>query len=300
MNPLIVSVLATLFIILGGATVFIMLEMTGRTRDHTGKTGRSLAGSLTWIRVHKILGYLFLSLFTLMLVFMIRKVAGFQEELTSRAVFHIVLALILIPLVVIKVLVVRRHPQLSTKLPMLGIAIFTLSFGLTGITAGYYVLHRSNLTYTTLSALDNDVLDLELGKAIMNRKCSKCHSLERVYRAYKSESGWAGTINKMALLDSPNVTTFDVKQVLNYLIEQQKKRQEKSSVSLEQEIGKTLVSRKCSVCHNLDRIFGADKNKREWTSTVSRMAATMGDPDFLSEQEKSDIITFLNGREMGK
>ena len=277
-----------LFVFIGGTTVFIMLEMTGRARDNTGKTGCILA--------HKILGYLFISLFAVMLAFIICKVAGLQEELTARAVFHLVLALILVPLLIIKVLVVRRHPQLSTKLPLLGIAIFTLSFTLTGITAGYYVLHRSNLAYTTLSALDNDVLDLELGKAVMNRKCSKCHSLERVYRAYKNEDSWAGTINKMAILDSPNITSFDVKQVLNYLVEQQKKRQAKSVVSLEEEIGKTLVSRKCSICHNLDRVFGARKNKQEWTATVSRMIATMDDPEFLSKQEKSDIISFLSGR----
>jgi hypothetical protein len=30
------------------------------------------------------------------------------------------------------------------------------------------------------------------------------------------------------------------------------------------------------------------------------MAATMGDPGFLSEQEKSDIITFLSGRKTEK
>ena len=288
MNPQTASVLATLFVILGGATLFIMLEMTGRIEDHSGKSG--------WIRAHKLLGYLFLALFAIMLVFMIRKTAGFQEELTTRAVFHIVLALILVPLVVIKVLVVRRHPQLSPKLPLLGIAIFTLSFGLCGITAGYYVLHRSNLTYTTLSALDNDVLDLELGKAVMHKKCSKCHSLERVYRAYKSEESWAETINQMALLDSPNITTFDVKQVLNYLIEQQKKRQAESAANLEKEIGKTLVSRKCSICHDLDRVFGARKNRPEWTATVSRMVTTMDDPNFLSEPDKLAIITFLSGR----
>jgi len=58
----------------------------------------------------------------------------------------------------------------------------------------------------------------------VTRKCSKCHSLERVYRAFKSDESWAKTINKMALLDSPNITSFDVKQVLNFLRAQQKKQ----------------------------------------------------------------------------
>jgi len=104
-------------------------------------------------------------------------------------------------------------------------------------------------------------------------------------------------VNRIALLDSPNITTFDVKQVLNYLVKQQKKRQAKRPDGLENNIGKSLVSRKCSVCHNLDRVFGARKNERQWTSTVSRMITTMDEPDFLSEQEKSDIITFLSKRE---
>jgi len=289
MSPQIASIFATLFLVMGAVTVFIMLEMTGRARDHTERSG--------WIRVHKIFGYLFLALFTIMLLIMIRKTAGFQEELTARAVIHVVLALLLLPLIIIKILLARRHPQLGSRLPILGVALFALAFALTGLTAGYYVLHRSNLTYTTLSALDNDVLDLELGKAIMNKKCSKCHSLERVYRAFKSDESWVGTINKMALLDSPNITSFDVKQVLHYLREQQKVRQEKTNIAPEENIGKALVSQKCSICHNLDRIFGASKNSGEWTATVGRMAATMDDPDFLSEQEKEAIVSFLSQRE---
>jgi cytochrome c2 len=289
MNPKIASILAALFIIMGAVTVLIMLEMTGRARDHSGKS--------LWIRTHKILGYLFLSLFVVMLFVMIRKLSGFQEELTSRAVIHIALALLLVPLLVVKILMARRHSRLNSRLPLVGITIFTLSFALTGLTAGYYVLHRSNLTYTTLSALDNDVLDADLGKSIVSKKCSKCHSLERVYRAFKSDESWAKTINKMALLDSPNITSFDVKQVLNYLRVQQRNRQEKANLDPGRTIGKTLVTQKCSICHNLDRVFGASKNSEEWTTTVGRMVATMDDPDFLSDQEKVNIITFLSMRE---
>ncbi len=288
MNPLIISILATLFVIIGTCAVFIMLEMTGRVRDNSGKTA--------WRSIHKKLGWIFIVLFMVMLAVMIQKVSVFQEELTARAVIHIILALILIPLILFKVLIVRRHRRFSNILPVLGVTILTLSFALTGITAGYYVLHRSNLSYTTLSAMDADILDVELGKATVSKKCSKCHSLERVYRAFKSDVGWAGTVNRMALLDSPNITSFDVKQSINYLVEQQKIRQKKNGVNLEKEIGQTLVTRKCSVCHDLDKVFDSEKNAQEWTATVKRMAATMDDPEFLSEQETADIVKFLSGR----
>ncbi len=288
MNPHLASLLAALFILLAGAAVLIMLEISGRTADHTKKT--------IWISVHKILGYLFISLFVLMLGFMINKVAGLQEELSPRAVVHTILALILVPIILFKILIVRRHPRLTSLLPFLGIAIFTLSTGLTGITAGYYLLHKSNLAYTTLSARDEGVLDPELGKAIMNKKCNKCHSMERIYRAFKSEKGWAGTVNKMAILDSPNISSFDIKQLLHYLTIQQKTRQARSSKSPEMEIGKTLISQKCNLCHNLDRIFAARKSKSEWSTTVARMIATMDDSEFLSNQEKTEIVSFLSKR----
>ncbi|RUM35191.1 MAG: hypothetical protein DSY50_05355 [Desulfobulbus sp.] len=287
MNPQTTSLLALLFVSVGALASLIMLEVTGKTEDQSGKT--------QWIYAHRLLGYFFILILTVMLFSMISKVAGYQEELKARAVIHIVMSLMLIPLLGIKILLARRYPRHSAKLPFLGITIVLLSFSLTGITAGYYSLHKSNLTYTTLMAQDSEVLDLDLGKAIMNKKCSKCHSLERIYRSFKNDEGWTKTVNKMAFLDTPNIAVFDIKQVTNYLISQQKRRQENNSQP-ERDIGKTLVSQKCSICHTLDRVYGAKKNGLEWNSTVARMIRTMADPDFLSKEEQSLITDFLSKR----
>ncbi|CAK8717646.1 Quinohemoprotein amine dehydrogenase A, alpha subunit, heme binding [Candidatus Electrothrix aarhusensis] len=285
MHPHFSSMLATLLVVIGGVTVLIMLEMTGKVKDSPRRKG--------WILLHRILGYLFLVLFAAMLVFMVIKAGGFQEELPARAMIHIILALLLVPLIMIKVVIARRHAQLSTKLIMLGLAIFGLSFGLTGITAGYYALHRSDYKYAVLSDVDDEILNVEIGQKITNRKCSKCHSLERVYQSYKSDVAWTHTIHKMAELDYPNITNFDVKQIVGYLVQQQQKRQGEEKDKLRMEIGRSLVSRKCSICHNLDRIFGAKKSRQEWTETVSRMTETNGAADFLSDQEAEDIVYFL-------
>ena len=285
MHPHFSSMLATLLVVIGGVTVLIMLEMTGKVRDSPRRKG--------WILLHRILGYLFLVLFAAMLIFMVIKAGGFQEELPARAMLHIILALLLVPLIMIKVVIARRHAQLSTKLIMLGLAIFGLSFGLTGITAGYYALHRSDYKYAILSDVDDEILNVEIGQKITNRKCSKCHSLERVYQSYKSDVAWSHTIHKMAELDYPNITNFDVKQIVGYLVQQQQKRQGEEKDKLRMEIGRSLVTQKCSVCHNLDRIFGAKKSRQEWTETVSRMTKTNGADDFLSDQEAKDIVYFL-------
>ncbi|XOF35033.1 MAG: hypothetical protein ACL93V_07020 [Candidatus Electrothrix sp. YB6] len=286
MYPQFSTIIATLLVVIGGVTVLIMLEMTGKVEDAPRRKG--------WILLHRILGYLFLVLFATMLVIMVVKAGSFQNELPARAMLHIVLALLLIPLIMIKVVIARRHAQLSTKLIMLGIAIFGLSFGLTGITAGYYALHRSSARYAVLSEVDEDILNVELGQKITNRKCSKCHSLERVYQNYKSDIAWTETIHKMAELDYPNITSSDVKQIVGYLVRQQEKRQGEEKEKLRLKIGRTLVQQKCSMCHELDRVFVADKTQGEWTETIGRMTRTSGDPEFLSEHEAEDIIFFLS------
>ena len=285
MHPHFSSILATLLVVIGGVTVLIMLEMTGKVKDSPRRKG--------WIMLHRILGYLFLVLFAGMLVFMVVKAGGFQEELPARAMIHIILALLLVPLIMIKIVIARRHAQLGTKLIMLGLAIFGLAFGLTGITAGYYALHRSDYKYAVLSDMDDDILNVEIGQKITNRKCSKCHSLERVYQSYKSDVAWSETISKMAELDYPNITNFDVQQIVGYLVQQQEKRQGEEKEKIRMEIGRSLVTRKCNICHNLDRIFGTRKSVQEWRETVSRMTETTGDDDFLSRQEADDIIYFL-------
>lgn len=107
----------------------------------------------------------------------------------------------------------------------LKIALLILGFVMLGICAGYYFLQLPKLTYVSLSSLDREKLSLQLGETSTLEKCTTCHSLDRVYRAYKSEESWEKTVNRMAELDLPNITTADVEQVLNYLIERQKEKE---------------------------------------------------------------------------
>ena len=53
----------------------------------------------------------------------------------------------------------------------------------------------------------------------------------------------------------------------------------------------SLTSRKCSGCHELDRILGAHHSAGDWTSTVDRMRALPGSA--ISEHDASIIMTCL-------
>ena len=288
MNPSLNSILALAFLLVGAAAIFLMLELKGNPKD------RAINKRLVWM--HRVFGYLFVVIFIFMLFLMVKKTAAFQEEFSARAVLHMALAIAIVPLLAIKLLIVRRHRRLSSELLGFGVSIFLFAFVLSGLTAGYYFLNSSDLRYTILSDHDQDMLDESIGREILFSKCGKCHTLEKVFRQFKSREGWTANVNRMALIDAPNISDFDVKQIIYYLEKQQGVRTDSEALKVDAEIGKTLVGRKCSSCHNLEQVFGVAKTVDEWTATVEEMAGYSGDPNFLTDGEKSTIIEFLSGR----
>ena len=248
MNAQLSSVVALIYVIVGGMAVCLMLELKGRARD------RNINSILIFL--HRFLGYLFTAIF-------------------------------------LKILIARRHKLLRSHLLGLGVTILLFSFILTGLTAGHYFLHKSDLRYIALSELDTSVLDVSLGRLILNKKCGKCHTLERVFRSFKSEKGWEKTINRMATLDAPNIRDFDIKQIIHFLVEQQKTRKG-SATLVEKEIGETLINRKCAVCHSLERVYSAEMDEKQWSDTIDEMIEISGNPNYLSQREKTEIIRFLS------
>jgi hypothetical protein len=144
---------------------------------------------------------------------MIVKSSNYQEELSPRAILHVAMAVALMPLIVIKILIARRYKVMTGRLLGLGVGIFITAFVLSSITAGYYLLHYEDISYTSITAVDSDILDEQTGRYFIQQQCSKCHTLERVFRAFKTEQGWANTVNRMAQIDAPNIRSFEVKQI---------------------------------------------------------------------------------------
>jgi mono/diheme cytochrome c family protein len=271
------SMLAVLLVVLAGVTILVMLEMNSRA-ENEGEEQKKRSCLLA----RRTVGYLFLALFAFVLVHMVTKAGGLQEKLSAKAVFYVILSLLLLPLLLIKVVIARRQAQVSTRLILLGIAIFTLSFGLAGV-----VIVGDEPKETAEGGIELP----KTGQTLMSRKCSKCHSLERVYQqAYKDNLAWTETVSKMMNLDYPNITSSDAQQIVEYLTWLQEKRHLT-------ETGRHLVAKKCGICHELARVFGADKNAEEWAGTVGKMSEIIGDPDFLSEQERKDIISFLSRKQ---
>lgn len=276
--------LAVLLVVIAGVTVLIMLEMNSSQQEQRSqRSGCPL--------FQRILSYLFLVLFAVLLACMVFRAGSLQDDMPAPVM---ILALLLVPLIMIKVVIARQQAQISTKLILLGTAIFGLSFGLTGMAAKYYAQHGDRLKS---SLMVPDTMGTELGQAIMSKKCSKCHSLERIYTA--SMTDWSPIVSRMADFDAPNISSTEVKHIAEYLNQlEEKKRRQQLDDNVKR--GRKLVSAKCATCHSLDKVFMAEMPEQRWRETIEDMIKIVGDPSYMNDEEKGIVVNFLSSRRQGR
>lgn len=289
MNVMLSSIFGVMFVLIGLTAAVVMILLKGRIKD-------KLRGKL-WIRLHRILGLVFVGMYLITLISMIIRISDYQEDFSPRIVTHLVLALSLFPLLLVKILIARRSKALTNRLFSLGVVISTLAFLFITITAGYYFLHRSDIKYVSLTEEETPLLDEGFGRQLIGTKCSQCHSLERVFRSSKSEEEWTKTVNRMAQLAAPNIRVYDTKQIIFFLIQRQARLLASGITLVDGNSAKGILQNKCTMCHDLERIYKADKVEDEWRSTVQRMTEMGGGPTFLDESQQEKIIEYLMARE---
>jgi ring-1,2-phenylacetyl-CoA epoxidase subunit PaaE len=131
-------VAGTTFVALAASNVVIMLEAS--------QPSRSPAARSRLIAAHRAGGYLFVTLFCTMVYGMTQRLAGvgITGHLPTYLVLHIVLVLFLIPLLLLKILIVRRYGQSQSALKALGIAIFVIAFVVVAIPTMSELLRSAN------------------------------------------------------------------------------------------------------------------------------------------------------------
>jgi ferredoxin-NADP reductase len=142
-------------VLLAGANVWGMLHVS------RGSTGHAVSTLL--IRAHRIGGYAFVFLFCAMGFFMALRLKGVSEELPPRIILHVVLALLLAPILLVKVLIARYYRQYSAALLPLGVTIFALSFTLVSMNLVPYVLGRAGRERVPASLSGGFLLTLCIG-----------------------------------------------------------------------------------------------------------------------------------------
>jgi ferredoxin-NADP reductase len=281
------ALLGLLFILLGTAAVWLILEASRSTHSATARD--------RIIQAHRAAGYLFIALFCAMTWFMFLKVKDVPDELPLRSMLHILVAMILAPLLLVKVIIARYYKNSGAILVPLGITIFTLGFVLIASAAGPYLLRKVIVKDISLDAvhMGDAKIDLKSSEELMQKRCARCHNLDRVVGARKDARGWLATINRMRSLPGSGISEPDARIILSYLISEDSINS--SNVQGELAVGKALVDSHCNRCHGLDRTYQSTKTPTDWRATVLRMVRyAHGTEGFFKPGEDERIIHYLS------
>jgi ferredoxin-NADP reductase len=128
--------LGLVFVGLATLNVIAILESS-----RSGQSPRSRTRAITF---HRAGGYLFIGLFALMVWFMTKRLIGSPDGISPDAALHVNLAVLLVPLLFVKVLIARKYKNYHSILMPLGLSIYAISVVLVLIRVLPYALSKIN------------------------------------------------------------------------------------------------------------------------------------------------------------
>jgi ferredoxin-NADP reductase len=275
------------FVLIGAINVWLILQASARVRD--------AKASARLIAAHRIGGYLFIAVFCVMGYFMVARLGDVGAGASPGTVIHLTLAMVLSPLLFVKVLVARYYRNYYSFLLPIGLVIFVLSFVLIGITAGPYLAHQTRIQTVSLAAIDLPPagIDINLAASTMEKRCSKCHNLDRIAGARKDAQGWLATVNRMRALPDSGISEADSRVIISYLASQMAPTGAGGSAGLE--VARALVDQRCGRCHTLDRVYKTAETPEDWSATVTRMVSyAANSAGAFQPGEDQQIIAYLS------
>jgi ferredoxin-NADP reductase len=286
LNSSVSSWLGVTFVLIGAINVWLVLQATARVKD--GKASARL------IAAHRIGGYLFIALFCVMGYFMVTRL-GDVGSASSITTIHMTLAMVLSPLLFVKVLIARYYKNYHSFLTPIGLLIFVLSFVLIGITAGPSLARTAEMQTVSLQAINLPPasIDMNMAAETMEKRCTKCHNLDRIAGARKDARGWLATVSRMRNLPDSGISEDDSRIIVSYLASQMAPKGPETTTNLEVE--RAILDQRCGRCHNLDRVYKTTQTPEEWRATVARMVGyASGSAGAFQPGEEQQIIAYLS------
>lgn len=132
---------------------------------------------------------------------------------------------------------------------------------------------------------------------LVNIKCSKCHTLRRVFVMPRPAEEWRDLVEKMRDKNPEWINPEEAKQIFSEIVDGWPERVRAAARERkEYEDARFLFVDRCATCHSVNRMLLTDKTPTEWLGTVERMR--FEDPEYITEEDAKRIAKFLS--EMGE
>ena len=235
--------LGLLFLVTAFASVFLMFHLWGYPYD---KATRTSAAPRSLMRLHRVLGWVFLGLYVVMMWQMVPRLWHYQVELPPRTVAHVLLGFSIGVVLLIKISIIRFFRHLEEWMPVLGVILLAFTVLLTGLSVPFalreYSLARSAVGGGVYSVENRDRVarllpqaempedaplvdlstaeSLRAGRDVLAGKCIACHDLKTILVQPRTPAGWWKTVERMAIKPSFSapMTDNELYVVTAYLI----------------------------------------------------------------------------------
>lgn len=222
MDVILSASLGILFLVIGTAAVFLMYYLWGFPFDKKTKTS---AAPPSLMRLHRILGWVYVAIYLVMMTEMVPRMWNYQVEWPARTVAHMSFGMGLGFVLLVKVAILRFYRHFEEWMPVLGsmLLVFTILLSglsmphafremvLAGDVAGGDVYSKENrervgklLAQAGLpkEAVVDDLVTsagLKAGRQVLLRKCVICHDLKTILIRPRSPSDWVRTVDRMVI-----------------------------------------------------------------------------------------------------
>ena len=134
------------------------------------------------------------------------------------------------------------------------------------------------------------------GRDLAATACSQCHSLNVLMAGRDGPVGWKNHVYNMVLRGA-QLTPREADTVIQYLVTNfGPGAPAATTVALPSGPGKELVETRCAVCHTLERVTVAKRQKGDWDHIVSNMYERWG----VSAPDEAQTIAAYLAAQFGR
>jgi cytochrome c5 len=136
------------------------------------------------------------------------------------------------------------------------------------------------------------------GRDLVATACTQCHALTVILAMRDGPIGWKRHVHHMVMRGA-QLNARETDTVLAYLdanFGPGQRMPPAKPVALPAGPGKELVESRCTLCHDLERVTAAKRQKREWESVVANMLERFG----LSAPDEARAISAYLAAQYGQ
>lgn len=200
-------VIGVLFLAFSAAAFFTMLHLLGTPHTPHAKILRL---------VHRLTGGIAVGLYVIASIICIAGPLRTRGDFSATAAIHVAFSGLFIPLVLAKIIIVEKYPELRNRLFAFGTVLLTLAFVIVVTSASSYLAGGARIATSTRVEDPGD--ELSLGRDLFVIKCAKCHRLDRPLAARKTAEEWRQTVSVMRQKDRAWLGETEAERITEFLI----------------------------------------------------------------------------------